>query len=194
MLNNRMTLLRSFALGLLLVQFNVSAQELSLGELRNRLMREDVLVGKFAQCDRQKKTAVSGSGNFHFEPGRRIKLDFSTPKTSSMELLYDNGRVVVKYDGVKQKSARAEVFGAMIFSALNLDEAVLNKKFKVDLQGSVESFTITLVPNKRLARIIKLIELTGSDGMVHMVHLTLPGERMLTLVFFLRGEKFYAVC
>ena len=189
-----MILTRMVVFAWLLVPSQVFAQELSLGQLHAQLMMQGLLVGEFSQCDRQKKAAVSGRGTFRFEPGHSMKLDFVSPRPSSVELIYKHGRMLVLANGSERKSSKAAALEGMIFSIFNLNEEVLNKKFKIDLQGSVEQFSITLKPKKRWAKLIKLVELIGSDGIIQMMHLTFHGGRILTLAFFPHDKKFSAVC
>lgn len=180
--------------GLIALQSIALAQQLSMAKLREQIVSRGTVSGEFVQCIRQGTTITSGNGSFTYEPDRRIALNFAHPNRYSVELIYKGGQIKTITNGIEKRPSEQNPLSGLMFSIMNMKASVLDRRFKVDLRGSTDEFSMLLTPKRRLARLLNSVKLAGSGGMLKSIQIRARDKRIITISLFPPGQFLAATC
>lgn len=169
------------------------AESLSLEQLRDQILRNGTVSGRFVQCTTHGSTHIAGSGKFTFEPGNRVELNFSQPSRYSINFFSD-GTQTRTVAGVGQKTPRHSPLGRLIFSIISMQASLLDSRFEISMGGTIDRFIMSLIPKKRLSKIIQSVEITGTTGLVSTVQITTRDNRAISIYLFPAGQPVGATC
>lgn len=168
---------------LVVLQSIVMAQPLLLSQLREQVLMRGLTSGWFIQCTVHGTTNIMGSGRFSFEPDKLVALNFDRPNRYSIEFFSD-GTQIKTVAGIRQKTPRHSPLGGLMFSIMNMETSLLDRYFEIDLAGSIDRFSILLVAKKRMVKIIQLIKISGTGGLVDTLQLTTGNTRIVSVRLF----------
>ena len=178
---------------LIALQSIAMAQPVSLSQLRDRLLEDGPKSGWFVQCTTHGGAVISGSGRFIFEPDKRIELRFERPNRYAI-IFFKDGTQSRIVGGVEQKSSRHSPVGSLMFSIMSMQESSLDSRFALNLQGSIEQFSMSLIPKKRISRVVRAVEITGADGLVNTIQIETRNSRAISLHLFPNEQPAGATC
>ena len=168
---------------LAMLQSIVMAQPPLLSQLRDQVLMRGLTSGWFIQCTVHGATNITGSGRFSFEPDALVALNFDRPNRYSIEFFSD-GTQIKTVAGIRQKTPRRSRLGGLVFSIMNMETSLLDRYFEIGLTGSIDRFSILLIPKKRMMKIIQSIKISGTSGLVDTLQLATRNNRTVSVRLF----------
>ncbi len=181
------------SMALLFALSNAFAQGLSLVNIQDQIEQRGSVSGQFIQCLKQGNTKILGSGSFTFEPKHRIKLNFEHPDKYTI-LFSSDGKQIKTVNNIEQKMARYSPVGSLMFSIISMQESRLESRFEVNLFGSMDEFELSLIPKKRMAKLFKSVEISGSLGLINNISINTTDGREYSISMFVSDQSTDFVC
>ena len=178
---------------LAVLQSIAMAQPLSLAQLRDQILEHRSISGRFVQCTTQGSASIFGSGRFTVEPDNRIELNFDQPNQYSIEFFSD-GTQIRTSGGIRQKTPHHSPLGGLMFSIMSMQKSALDRRFEIDLGGTIDQFSMSLIPKKRMSKILRSVEITGVAGLVNTLQITTRDDRVISIYLFPAEQPVGVVC
>ncbi len=178
---------------LMVLQATAIAQPVSLAQLRNHLLEHETTSGRFVQCTMHGSASIAGVGRFTFSPGKQIKLNFEQPHKYSV-VFFSDGTQIKTINGIEQKVPHYSSVGRLMFSIMNMQKSLLDNRFKIELQGTIDQFNMSLIPRKRKAGIVQAVEIGGVAGLVNAIQVKTRNSRTISIRLFPEGQPVGIAC